>query len=293
MDKGQDISANQNDYEDLRKAVDCLQTESLTVLISSAIGSLILKPGAKALPKWAKAKLTQIAHKALISALAGATFTMRDGPGTAASTKVHKALTGVSGAAFGVFGLPGALLEVPVTTTLTLRAIADVARSEGFDVLSPAVRIECASVLALGANTPNDDDAFEGYFAARSSLAHVAKKAAEELAAEATKRAAGEATKLAKGITTDKAGSWIAQYVAQILEIFRISLTSKTAALIIPVLGAASAATLNILFTNYYQTIARGHFIVMRLEDKYGRDVVKNAMNVLEQERKRARPTGK
>ena len=51
MDKGQDISANQKDYEDLPKAVDCLQTESLTVLISSATGSLILKPGAKALPK--------------------------------------------------------------------------------------------------------------------------------------------------------------------------------------------------------------------------------------------------
>ncbi|MEJ2321919.1 MAG: hypothetical protein P8Z31_06125, partial [Gammaproteobacteria bacterium] len=38
----------------------------------------------------------------------------------------------------------------------------------------------------------------------------------------------------------------------------------------IPVAGAVSGAMLNLIFMNHYQDVARGHFIVRRLEREYG-----------------------
>ena len=49
----------------------------------------------------------------------------------------------------------------------------------------------------------------------------------------------------------------------------------KFAAQAVPIVGAAAGATLNTMFTDYYQDMARGHFIVRRLELKYGEDVVR------------------
>ena len=42
-------------------------------------------------------------------------------------------------------------------------------------------------------------------------------------------------------------------------------------------LGAVAGATLNTLFTGYYQDMARGHFIVRRLERRYGFETVRLA----------------
>ena len=49
----------------------------------------------------------------------------------------------------------------------------------------------------------------------------------------------------------------------------------KFAAQAVPIVGAAAGATLNTMFTDYYQDMARGHFIVRRLERKYGEGVVR------------------
>jgi hypothetical protein len=45
--------------------------------------------------------------------------------------------------------------------------------------------------------------------------------------------------------------------------------------LMIPLIGAASAATINVVFINHFQEMARGHFVVRRLERKYGKELVK------------------
>ncbi len=41
--------------------------------------------------------------------------------------------------------------------------------------------------------------------------------------------------------------------------------------------NAVAGATLNTMFTAYYQDMARGHFIIKRLESKYGFDTVRLA----------------
>jgi len=42
-----------------------------------------------------------------------------------------------------------------------------------------------------------------------------------------------------------------------------------------PILGAVGGALINLLFINHFQSAARGHFIVRRLERKYGEELVK------------------
>ena len=40
-------------------------------------------------------------------------------------------------------------------------------------------------------------------------------------------------------------------------------------------LGAVSGGTINYLFMTHFQEMARGHFVVKRLEKKYGPDLVR------------------
>jgi hypothetical protein len=50
--------------------------------------------------------------------------------------------------------------------------------------------------------------------------------------------------------------------------------TRRYAACCWPVVGALGGATINVLFIDHFQDMARGHFIVRRLERRYGQDEV-------------------
>ena len=51
----------------------------------------------------------------------------------------------------------------------------------------------------------------------------------------------------------------------------------------------SGSAALNVVFMNYFQDLARGHFLVRRLERIYGAEAVKREYERLAQERPRAR----
>jgi hypothetical protein len=70
-------------------------------------------------------------EKSLKKALDFAIQTINDRKGPASSDKTHKILVFATGAGGGYFGLPALTIELPVTTTIMLRSIADIARSEG------------------------------------------------------------------------------------------------------------------------------------------------------------------
>jgi hypothetical protein len=250
----------------LQQAVECLRRESWLVKLSGTVGTS-LAVSAKFLPNGAKEKVRELASAAITKAMNGAALTLAHEPGAKASTGTGKLLTAASGAVGGAFGIVGAVAEIPATTLLTLRAIADVARSEGFDVRSPAVRLECAQVLALGSDDAIDDDALEGYYAVRSGMAMACNQAAAQLASGAAQM------------------NWLAKVIQIVLEKFGVQLTSKAAAMSVPVVGAVIGATINTLFTDYYQTIARGHFIVKRLEDAHGVHVVRAELQAICAER--------
>ena len=62
---------------------------------------------------------------------------------------------------------------------------------------------------------------------------------------------------------------------------FGIVVSEKVAAQAVPVMGAAGGALINTLFIDHFQNMARGHFIVRRLERIYGHDAVERAYGSL------------
>jgi hypothetical protein len=63
-------------------------------------------------------------------------------------------VTGVSGGLGGLFGVLALPIEVPLTTTLMLQSIADIARHYREDLRRPVSRIACQEVFALGIASP-------------------------------------------------------------------------------------------------------------------------------------------
>ncbi|GFE51540.1 hypothetical protein So717_32930 [Roseobacter cerasinus] len=135
------------------------------------------------------------------------------------------------GAAGGAGGLPTALAELPVTTTLLLRIIQGVAVEHGFDPASESVQFDCVEVFAAAGPLETDDGADLGFLSARMTLTGPAMQGV--LARVAPKLAA--------------------------------VLGQKLAAQTIPVLGAVAGAATNYTYTTYYQEIAHVHFGLRRL----------------------------
>ena len=87
-----------------------------------------------------------------------------------------------SGAIGGAFGLATLAIELPLSTVIMLRSIADIARSEGQSVADPEVQLACLEVFALGGRGPEDDAAESGYFAVRAALSGAVADAARHIA---------------------------------------------------------------------------------------------------------------
>jgi len=66
----------------------------------------------------------------------------------------------------------------------------------------------------------------------------------------------------------------LVRLVIKIAERFSIQVSEKAAAQAVPAIGAAGGAIINTLFIDHFQDMALGHFIVRRLERKYGKEVV-------------------
>jgi hypothetical protein len=79
-------------------------------------------------------------------------------------------------------------VELPISTTIMLRSIVDIARSEGHDVDSAEVKLNCLEVFAFGGRSHSDDAAESGYWAIRAALA----KSISEAAGFLTQRSALE-----------------------------------------------------------------------------------------------------
>jgi hypothetical protein len=198
---------------------------------------------------------------------------MRPDKRVAASTKSHKAAAATSGAVGGFFGFTGLMLELPVSTTIMMRAVADVARSEGLDISDPVVQMACVEVFALGGKSDKDDAADSAYYLARGLVTDIARHTGAELAKMASK----QATQSAFSISSKEAGTLLAKLIESVATRFGVVITEKMAAQLVPVVGAATGLTLNTLFVGHYQKVARGHFTIMRLEAKYGHRKVKAA----------------
>lgn len=262
------IFDNERDTADLKRAVSLLETPSVTIRIVNLVGAPI-EWGVSRLPKSALKKVQVVAQAALRRSVTVALRTMDDMPRREASPRLHKIATAATGAVGGFFGMSALAIELPVTTAIMMRSIADVARSEGFALTDIAVQKACVEVFALGGKSEADDASDSGYYASRAMLAQALKHTTTELIGLAGKRS-GEGAARALG-------SSFAKLIDAVATRFGIVMTEKMAVQIVPALGAATGAAINAVFTDHYQDMARGHFIVRRLEAKYGTEHIEAA----------------
>lgn len=252
------------DLAALRLAVTALERSTLAGRLSSLAGRPLELLG-QALPAAARDIVSEAVGRALRTALKVALTTLPKsdgGPGRAAGGRSHAALAAASGAVGGALGLVSLPIELPVSTTLILRAIADIARSEGEDLADPEAALACLQVFALGSRTEADDLASSGYFAVRGALA----------------KSIGEAARLAAGRGfADKGAPALVRLTAQIASRFGIVVSQKVAAGAVPVIGAIGGAAVNVAFTEHFRAVARAHFTVRRLERRYGAEAVRVA----------------
>src|SRR5262249_52618987 len=160
----------------LRSAVQALERPSLAARLANLAGKPI-ELIEYALPTSASQAITAAASKALEVALQVALRTIQRGS-LPASQRFHKALATASGAVGGAFGLGALPLELPVSTVIMLRSIAEIARSEGEDLSDPEAALSCVQVFALGGRPGSSDASESGYFAVRAMLAKSVTQAA-------------------------------------------------------------------------------------------------------------------
>jgi hypothetical protein len=251
------ISAS--DIADLRSAKYILENPGLAAKIADMLG-MPLEKGLDLLPKKFASAVAVASRKSVETALDVAIWTMDHTQPQLPSNWWHKLAAGTTGAAGGAFGLPALSIELPISTTIMLRSIADIARSEGENLGSLEGKLECVQVLALGGKAKSDDAAETGYFAARASMAKAVSEAARHLTE--------------KGIA-QKGAPAIIRLITQVASRFAIVVTEKAAAQAIPVVGAMGGAIINTLFIDHYQDMAKGHFIVRRIERKHGQEKVR------------------
>jgi len=252
-----------NDLDDLKRAKNLLENPGIAAMITSMLGTPIER-GIALLPEQWRAGVVAVTRAALSKALNAALFTIKDAPGEAASGIWHKVAVAASGGVGGFFGLPALAIELPVTTTIMLRSIADVALSEGESIGSSEAKLACLEVFALGGPGKADDAAESGYFAVRAALAQSISRATQHVAQ--------------KGLAEEGAPALV-RLIVQVAERFSIQVSEKTAAQAVPAIGAAGGAIINTIFIGHFQNMARGHFIVRRLERQYGQEIVKSTYN--------------
>jgi hypothetical protein len=250
-----------DDMADLKAAKWLLENPGIAAKITDLLGTPIQR-GFELLPKTWNAALGAITRAVLFMSVNAAVFTMDAKPRNESSNLWHKLAVAATGGVGGFFGLPALVLELPISTSIMLRSIADIARSEGELIRSSETKMACIEVFALGGLSRGDDGAGTGYFAVRGALAKSLTTAAEYIAE--------------KGIAEEGAPALI-RLIVQIADRFSIQVSEKAAAQALPAVGAVGGVLINTFFIDHFQNMAHGHFVVRRLERKYGISVVRNA----------------
>jgi hypothetical protein len=176
---------------------------------------------------------TERALRAALKAAQGSRQRVPDQPGW-----LNRAVTTAMGAAGGFGGLPSALAELPVTTTVLLRAIQGIAAEHGFDPEEEGVQFDCIQVFATAGPLEEDDGSDLAFLSTRVLVT----------------------------------GSAVQALIARVSPRLAVVLGQKLAAQTVPVLGAVAGAATNYAYTSYYQQMAHVHFGLRRLAITADRD---------------------
>lgn len=252
-----------SDFTDLQIAVRRLETQSVAMKVAERLG-MPVEAILRRLPKGAQDAVHSAVNRALEQCLRVA---LKAGPRPGPFPRLilprkrtHTAAVAVSGAVGGFFGLPGLLVELPITTTVMLHSIVEIARSQGENLANPESALACLEVFALGPDRAPANALDSAYYVSRAALAQATREASSYL--------------VQKGVTKEGAPALIS-FLGRVAARFGLEVSEKMAAELVPIAGAAGGLALNVLFSNHYQSLAEGHFTVRRLERTYGTDVVR------------------
>jgi hypothetical protein len=249
-----------HDLAELKRAVALLSSGNFAVRASQQLGRSV-SGLSYFIPAAVRAAALEASEFALASAMRWAVRHVSQRPPAYGRSRSFWAASGVCGALGGGFGLMGSVIELPVTTTLLMRSIAAIAQEEGEDLTDPEAPIACLEVFALdGGGTDATIDS--SYFAIRAALGRSVSEAGRYLAQR-------------KGV--DASAPALVRLISHVAARFGLVVSEKFVAQAIPVVGAAFGAGVNLAFTGHFQNLARGHFIMRRLERFYGAAAVREA----------------
>jgi EcsC protein family len=214
----------------------------------------------RAMPKAASNGLNYVIEAAILNCLNLAIRSIEPRSKAPPASGLTSLLAGINGGVSGFFGAAALPIELPLTTTLMLRAIADTARHHGEDLSRLEARLACVEVFALGTRR-SQKRVDVGYYASRALLSKLADDAAAYL--------------LERG-TVNASAPVVNSLVAENVSRFGVIVSERFAASALPVLGAVGGATVNVIFMNHFQRVAQGHFTIRRLERYYGAPAVRH-----------------
>jgi hypothetical protein len=246
----------------LQRAVMNLENPDFAARLADYAGRPITR-AMQLMPKTASDRINKVVETAILKSLNIAIRSIKPHSKRPPSHRAASVLAGVSGGISGFFGIAALPIELPLTTTLMLRSIADIARHHGEDLSTLEARLACVEVFALGAPGTGRRADF-GYYASRTLISR--------LTADAT------GIFLERGVAKVSAPV-VSSLVTEIATRFGVIVTERSAASAVPVIGAVGGATVNVLFMNHFQRVARGHFAIRSLERQYGPSVVRALYN--------------
>lgn len=267
MNKKVATTLSDEEMADLRWAYQHLEHPSLAARMSNLLAYPI-EEGLSLLPKYWRRRLEHTAHVTVRRSLKIALASLDNASITPSRNWTHRLVAIGAGGAAGFFGPLTLFAELPFTTTLILRSIADIANSQGEDLSESEARLACVQVFALGGRTQEDEAADLGYYGMRITLGLYFERDIMEYAANV------QGPHIPAAI----------EFVRAIAARFGVVISDKAAAQMVPIAGALSGAMLNLIFIRHYQDVARGHFIVRRLEREHGSDYIRKQYQRLEKE---------
>ncbi|WAH39086.1 EcsC family protein [Alicyclobacillus dauci] len=282
------MSMSDEHVESLRRAVKQLEFPTFADKATSLVGKPV-EMTMKALPGKYQRRISAFVHRAIDRCFDWVLLTVDTSKQTTTSSDMaHKFVATGMGAVTGFVGGAAFLAELPLTTGVLLRTIADIARSEGEDLSTLDARLACVGVFALDTTSVRGDHSgLSAYRMVRQSLSNLVADASTQLAQGMAQAAAAQtmtavsaqasaevAATVTPNIASAESAPVLVRLINEIAARFGVTVSERVAAGIIPVIGAVGGAAVNFAFTDHFQRIAHGHFIVRRLERIYGRGLV-------------------
>ena len=157
-----------DETEELRRAVACLEGTSFAQRLTDAVGRPVAMLS-RTMPQSAPRVIAHASETALRGALKLALRTLDLNASAKPANRAHKLAAAAFGAVGGALGLAALPVELPISTTILLRSIAEIAREEGENLSAPNAAFACVEVFALGGQADGEAALESGYFAVRAA----------------------------------------------------------------------------------------------------------------------------